>query len=247
MTRLTAILRYPLKSHGRETLDSVALQAGQSIPFDRQWAVAHEGSRATGTAWSPCQQFVRVAGAPQLAAITSKLDEAANTLTLRHPACPPLTFNPDTEADAFLRWVKPLVPQHRAQPARVVRLAGHRGFTDSAFPSVTLCNLASHRAVEEKAGRTLSTDRWRGNFWFDTGTAWEEFDWIGRDIEIGGAKLRVTERTERCMTTAANPETGERDADILGVLEQLGHQDFSVLAEVVSPGVVALEDEARLL
>ena len=247
MTRLTEILRYPLKSHGREALTSVALQANQSMPFDRQWAVAHEGSRATGTAWSPCQQFVRVAGAPQLAAITAKFDEAANTLTLRHPACSSLTFDPDTEADAFLEWVAPLVPQHRAQPARIVRLAGHRGFTDSAYPSVTLCNLASHRAVEKLAAQALSKDRWRGNLWFDTGTAWEEFDWIGCEVAIGDVKLRIRERTERCMTTAANPETGNRDADILGVLEQLGHQDFSVLAEVLSPGVISVGDEVRVL
>jgi uncharacterized protein YcbX len=126
----------------------------------------------------------------------------------------------------------------------VVRAQGP-AFTDSDFPSVTLCNHASHRAVEQKAGVPLSIHRWRGNLWIDGLAPWEEFDWIDRDIRIGGALLRVRERTDRCLATQNNPETGRRDVPVLAVLDSWDHRDFSVRAEVIEGGPIAIGDEVR--
>lgn len=246
MTSVTRILRYPLKSHGREAVEQVALRAGESMPWDRVWAVAHDASRADGHEWVPCANFSRVAKAPALMAITATFDEATERLTLSHPRLSDLVFNPDTEADAFIHWVTPIVPQDRALPRRILRLDG-RGFTDSDFPSVTLCNMASHRAVEAHMGRQLSIHRWRGNIWLDGAEPWSEFDWIGRELAIGDAVLRIRERTDRCMATAANPDTGQRDADILKALDHWGHQDFSVRGEVVRGGSVAVGDAIEVL
>lgn len=246
MTIVTDILRHPIKSHGREAVEATTLSPGQSMPFDRLWAVAHDASHADGSSWVPCANFSRISKAPELMAITSRLDEDTGMLSLSHPDREDLIFDPDAEAEAFLQWVKPLVPQNRALPARIVRLDG-RGFTDSDFPSVTLCNHASHRAIESKMGRKLSIHRWRGNIWFDTGALWEEFEWIDRDIRIGDCVLRPRERTDRCLTTAANPATGARDADLLKALEHWGHQDFSVRAEVVKGGTLRIGDPVEVL
>jgi uncharacterized protein YcbX len=62
------------------------------------------------------------------------------------------------------------------------------------------------------------------------GRPWEEFDWIDRDIRIGTAVLRPEERTDRCLATHNNPETGARDDNILDVLDSFGHRDFTVRA-----------------
>lgn len=246
MTVVTEIFRHPLKSHGREALQSVSLQEGLSMPFDRLWAVAHDASNADGSQWAPCANFSRVSKAPSLMAISSTLDEATGKLTLSHPARPDLTFDPDHDIATFLEWVAPLVPQDRALPARIIRLEG-RGFTDSDFPSVTLCNHASHRAVQDRIGHELSIHRWRGNIWFDTSAPWEEFDWMDKDLQIGGCKLRVRERTDRCLATTSNPETGKRDADTLKALDHWNHQDFSVRAEVMEGGTIKVGDPLEVL
>jgi len=246
MTQITGLLRYPLKSHGRESLIKVDLMAGCSLPYDRHWAVAHDASKADGTEWVSCANFSRVAKAPALMAITSQLDEETGLLTLSHPAKPDLTFDPDQDAATFIKWVTPLVPQNRALPERILKLAG-RGFTDSDFPSVTLCNHATHRAVEQRIGRPLSIHRWRGNIWLDTEAPWEEFDWIDRHLRIGSCVLYVRERTDRCLATTANPETGQRDADTLSALDHWGHQDFSVRAEVIEGGTIQIGDTLEVL
>lgn len=239
--RVESLWRHPIKSHGREAVTSVTLTTGQTMPWDRTWAVAHEASKANNDAWSPCAAFSRVSKAPALMAIEAELDEAAGTVTLTHPDRPPLSFDPDGDPTAFSDWVRPLMPEDRAASARLVRVPG-RGMTDSDFPSVTLCNHASHRAVEQRLGQPLSIHRWRGNIWIDGLGPWEEFEWMDRDIRIGGAVLRVRERTDRCLATTANPDTGRRDADTLGALDSWGHQDFSVRAEVVEGGPVTPGD-----
>lgn len=242
MTATVASLwRHPIKGHGREAITSVALEAEQTMPWDRTWAVAHEMSKADGTEWAPCTNFSRTSKIAALMAIEARLDEASETITLTHPERPDISFRPDGDTMAFLDWVRPLMPANRAQSARIVRMAPGRGMTDSNFPSVTICNLSSHRAVEQKLGRDLSIHRWRGNIWIEGLGPWEEFEWLDREVQVGEAVFRVRERTDRCAATMSNPKTGRRDAETLKALEDgWGHQDFSVRAEVIRSGGVAL-------
>lgn len=243
--QITGLWRHPIKSHGREQLNSITLNAGQTMPRDRVWAVAHEHSQADGSQWEPCANFSRVSKAPQLMAISSQL-HSDGQLTLSHPARPNLTFDPETRQDLFLDWVRPLMPENRAASARLIKVPG-RGMTDSDFPSITLCNMASHRAVEDQLGHQLSPLRWRGNIWFDGLPAWQEFDWIGCQLRIGTAEFTVRERTDRCLATTANPETGERDIDTLAALDHWGHQDFSVRTECTKTGTVTCGDRIERL
>ncbi|MGJ8629404.1 MAG: MOSC domain-containing protein [Sulfitobacter sp.] len=245
--QITALYRHPLKSHGREALQTVTLHAGQSMPFDRQWAVAHDASTANGNAWVPCQNFSRGSKAPALMAINAILDEQSGQLTLSHPNRPDLTFDPDHDTADFLEWVRPLVPKDRALPDRILQLAG-RGFTDADYASISLCNTASLNAVSEHAGTDLSPLRWRSNIWFEAETPWQEMDWIGKEIALGGATLRIREPIVRCLATTANPETGERDADTLGILNRTwDHQNFGIYAEVIKGGPVAIGDSLTVL
>jgi hypothetical protein len=241
---VTNLWRHPIKSHGREAVQTVTLNPGQTMPGDRVWAVAHEASKTDGTEWAPCANFSRGAKAPSLMAISARTE--GDTVTLTHPERPELHFQPDTQQDAFLDWVKPLMPADRAASARIVRVPG-RGMTDSDFPSISLCNMATHRAVEQKLGQELSPVRWRGNIWFDGLPLWEEFEWLGREVQIGQAVLHVRERITRCLATTANPDTGARDADTLAALNTWDHQDFGVYAEVIRGGEVKTGDKVQLL
>lgn len=238
---VAALWRHPIKSHGREALDRVTLEPGRTMPGDRVWAVAHEAARIEGDGWAPCANFSRGAKAPGLMAITARLDPTGDTVTLRHPDLGEITLAPDREGQRLIDWTRPLIPQDRAASARVLRAPG-RGMTDTDFPSISIGNMATHRAVEQKFGRPLAPERWRINIWLDGLAPWEEFDLLGREITLGGARLRLREPITRCMATAANPETGRRDADTLGTLESWGHRDMGIYAEVTGGGEIALGD-----
>jgi uncharacterized protein YcbX len=248
MTQSVAqIWRHPIKSHGREQLAMTDLRVGKCLPFDRAWAVAHDASAADGSQWEPCQNFSRGAKAPALMAIDATWDEKSRKMILRHPDLGEIAFNPDTDADAFVAWSAPLMPAGRAASARMVSVPD-RGMTDTDFPSIALLNMASHRDVAKRADcPDLSALRWRGNFWIEGLEPWAEMNWIGREVQIGNAVLRIREQITRCLATTANPETGARDVDTLAVLQTLGHQEFGIYAEVIRDGSVRVDDKVTLL
>ncbi|WP_457649116.1 MOSC domain-containing protein [Profundibacter sp.] len=245
--RLTHIWRHPIKAHGVEALQSADLATGKTLPWDRAWAVVHELSHVDGSEWVSCGNFSRGAKAPSLMALKAALDEETGQITMTHPDLPDITFNPDTDSDAFIDWVRPVMPPERTPSARIVR-AQARGMTDTDFPSISLNNLATNRALGEKLGADLSPLRWRGNLWFDGLKPWEEFDWVGKRVRIGGAILEIRERITRCMATTVNPATGKRDADTLGALQDnWGHKQFGVYGVVVKDGRITLGDEIEVL
>lgn len=245
--RVAALWRHPIKSHGREALTHVRLEQGQTMPWDRRWAVAHEDAKiADPAAWAPCQNFSRGAKAPALMAINAAVDEATGTLTLTHPNRPDLTFDPDREQDAFLDWVRPLMPENRSASARILR-PETRGMTDTDFPSVSLLNIASNDALSAAMEQPLSMLRWRGNIHIEGLAPWAEQGWIGKRIRIGSVEFEVREEILRCLATTANPETGDRDADTLKALkETFGHQNFGVYAVVTKSGAIALNDPVEV-
>ena len=244
-----ALHRHPIKGHGVEVLDRVRLAAGETLPWDRRWAVPHEAARIDGGGWASCRNFGRGAGAPSLMAITAKWEEEAGRMTLRHPDRPDLSFDPDEDGDRFVEWAAPLYPEGRPKPVSLLRAEG-QGMTDADDPWISVHLLASLRAVEAEVGQPLSLHRWRGNLWLDGPNAWEEDGWIGRRLAVGGAVLEVKEPIYRCRATEANPDTGHRDADTLGALTRLrgeGETRFGVYAEVIEGGGIAVGDGASIL
>ena len=251
MFTVASLWRHPIKSHGREALESVTLLTGQTMPWDRHWAVSHEDSKfkPDDPKWVMCRNFMIGVATPGLAGLWAKLDEDTATVTLTHADLGNFSFAPDDpdQTAGFIDWVTPLCPTDKRQPKAIAKALG-RGMTDSPYPSVSIMTKASHTAVETQIGSALEPERWRGNIWLDGPDAWDEHDWTGHDIRIGGATLSVREPIRRCMATAANPHTGIRDQDTLGALRDgWDHQHFGVYAEVISGGQINIGDTAEVL
>ncbi len=76
----------------------------------------------------------------------------------------------------------------------------------------------------------------------------EEDEWLGRDLRVGSALVRVTKQDARCRMTTRNPDTGVRDFDTLRAIKDYrgvrnGKSiDFGVYADVLEPGRVQVGD-----
>ena len=248
MATVANIWRHPVKGVGREEMQSVALNVGQCLPYDRHWAIAHEdadlGDAADG--WARCMNFARAARAPKLMAVASSFDDATGKLTLSHPDLPHLSLDPDAEGPALVDWVARISDPRRAMPAKLVKPA--RGMTDSKDPTVSIQSLASLERLSAAVGQPLDQRRFRGNIWLDGPDAFEEFDWQGKTLRIGDAEIDILEPIERCKATTVNPNTGEIDANTLGTLNaEFGHQNFGVYGLVRKAGTIALGDVAEVL
>ena len=237
---LSQIVRHPIKSVGYEELPAVTLQPGAPLPWDRHWAVAHAAARFIGDpdGWQPKLNFVRGWGSAELMAVSCRFDEIAGQMTLTHPRRPALEVEMAGSDTALIDWLRPLWPETRPEPDRLVTAAGFH-LADNPDPFVAVLNHASNRALGQRLGVDLSIHRWRGNLWVDGWPAWEEFDLIGREIGIGPVVLRVESRITRCKATCGNPETGYADADTLGALrDAYEHEDFGVFARVIEGGQI---------
>lgn len=248
--RVASLWRHPIKAHGVEPLDAVTLSPGQTMPWDRVWAIADARARIEpGTHdWARCINFSRGAKSPSLMAIRARVDEAARRIHLSHPDQTPLDVDPDDpdDARALVEWAAALANPDRPRPAFVVR--ANTGMTDSDYPTVSLLNRASLAALGQAVGKPLAEERFRGNVWLEDLPAFAEFDLVGRDLRLGNATVHVTERITRCTATMVDPETGIPDADTLGALRaNWGHQDFGVYFTVTDGGRVAVGDPVGTL
>ena len=120
-----------------------------------------------------------------------------------------------------------LVPTLRGPPALVRSAGGH--FMDKPDNVISLINLATVRASKQQWGVEIDPLRFRANIYIDGARPWEEFDWVGSEIRIGGAVFAVDRKNGRCGATNVNPATGRRDLDIPGSLRAaFGHKNLGV-------------------
>ena len=85
-------------------------------------------------------------------------------------------------------------------PLRVVEAPGHTFADARRKPNATtdkyvsLINGASITALERAMGVAVDPIRFRANVYFDGKKAWRELDWVGSEITLGAARLRVISR-----------------------------------------------------
>ena len=95
-------------------------------------------------------------------------------------------------------------------------LHSKRGLFD-AFP-VSVISLQTVAAVSALVGRELEPLRFRPNIVIDApGSDFPEEAWIGREVRVGAARIRLDVRDTRCMVINFDPRTAERDPPCCGL------------------------------
>ena len=244
--RIDAIYRYPVKGLSPQALDRVRLTAGATLPADRLYAIENgpSGFDPAAPAYFPKQRFLMLMRNERLAALRTDYDEASHTLTIqaegREAARGDLRTKEGRLAiEAFFRR---FMPNELRGPPKVL-FGDNHSFSDVAKKVVSIINLASVAALETATGAAVHPLRFRGNIYVAGWPAWHEFDLLGREVEIGAARLKVIKRIVRCAATDVDPNTGIRDLTIpKTLLQTLGHADCGVYAEVVTGGDIAKGD-----
>ena len=245
--RIDAIYRYPVKGLSPQALPWVRLAPGATLPADRLYAIENgpSGFDPAAPAYFPKICFLMLMRNERLAALRTDYDEASHTLTIhsegREAARGDLRTKEGRLAiEAFFRRY---IPGELRGPPKVLHGEGH-SFSDVAKKVVSIINLASVAAVENAAGAPVNPLRFRGNVYVDDWPAWREFDLVGAEIAMGGARLKVVKRIVRCAATEVDPATGIRDLEIPRMLMQgFGHADCGVYAEVITGGDIAVGDK----
>ena len=251
LATVKALYRYPVKGLTPEALQSVALGAGATMPFDRAYAIEN----GTGVfdpahpAYLPKIHFLMLMKNEQLAGLDCRFEDSRRTLRVYRDGAEVARGDLESAAgraaieDFFTGTIPAASLRGRL---RVVSAPGH-SFSDVAAKCVHIVNLESVRALATIMGLPVDARRFRANIVIDGVPAWSELDWVGKTLQAGGATLEVFKRTERCAATNVDPATGLRDMKIPSLLSRtLGHSDFGVYARVATAGTVKLADTMRL-
>lgn len=210
----------------------------------------------------PGQRVLRTVQNPSLLAVRSRWDGRTLELVLPSGESAAAVPEPDGERVVCDYWGREVPLELLAGPHAAlassylgldVRMAAAPPAAVVYGAPVSLVATASVRDLAERAGRpglVGETARFRATLVLETGEGpYAEEGWLGRELAVGTARIRVHETIPRCAVIDLDPATGVSDASLLRALAGRGERDlpFGVDAHVVEPGEVRPGDAVRLL
>ena len=241
---VAGVYRYPVKGLSPEPLQSALLAAGETLPFDRAWAIENGPGRfdAAAPRHLPKINFLMLMRDERLATLRTQFDDASETLTILRDGKQVARGQLTTPLGRQLieQFIGAYMKAELRGPPKIVHAPGH-SFSDVAAKCVHMVNLASVRELERTLGRPVDPLRFRANLYLEGVEPWAELTWMGKEIAISEAKLAVFARTTRCEATNVDPARGVRDMAVPAHLQRTwGHQDFGIYAKVVTGGEITV-------
>lgn len=244
----------PIKGTAHTSYDEVALDAHGPV-----------GDRALCLVDTGAARVLRTAQNPSLVAVTARWDGVSLEVALPGGETASGAPEPTGERLTCDYWGRPaelelldgphaeLFASYLGAPVRLA--AAPRGQVVYGAP-VSLVSTASMRELATRLGRAevaAQGARFRATVLVDGLLAHEEDDWVGREVALGDARVRVRQRVPRCAVVDLDPRTGRRDLGVLKALAGYRPRDaggelcFGVDAEVSVPGVIRPGDAVRVL
>lgn len=223
--RINAIFRYPVKSMAGQLLD-VARLGWHGIEGDRRLAFRRL-SDSSGFPWLTASKL------PELLLYKPFGDSNNPELLATHVRTP--------DGKEFEVRSDELAEELSTRYGSELELMNLKhGVFDEAC--ISMISLGTVHAVQRESGRDVELRRFRPNIVIDTNGAepFEEDSWVGRTLMFGegnsGAAVRLTMRDERCVMVNLDPDTAERDSDVMKTVVRLNEKCAGVYGTVVRAG-----------
>jgi len=106
---------------------------------------------------------------------------------------------------------------------------------------ISVISLGTVNGIERESGRDVDLRRFRPNVVIETDSAepFEEDKWVGRTLVFGegnSGAVRITMKDERCVMVNFDPDTAERDSEVMKTVVRLNENYAGVYGTVVSAG-----------
>jgi len=247
MITVRQLCRYPVKGLSPDLLESVRLEPGETMPFDRAYAIENGPGRFDPQAprHLPKINFLMLMRDERLAALETRFDPETQVLTILRDGKQVARGDLSTKLGRQMieQFIAGYMPGELKGAPRIVTAPGH-SFSDVAEKCLHLVNLETVRELGKELGRDLDPLRFRANVYFEGLEPWAESRWLDRQIHVGGALLEVFSLTPRCAATDVDPDTATRDTSIPpDMLRMYGHNDLGLYAKVVEGGEINVGDE----
>jgi uncharacterized protein YcbX len=245
MPNVVALYRYPVKGFTPEACKTLTVLGEGKIAGDRVLGIRFADTKAADNQWSKKTGMVALINTPGLARLQVGFDERRLRMSIRleNAVLVEEGLTPEGRkrigavlADYVLTLDEnPLSGHPERLPLRVIGDGFTPRYHDEEAGRVTLHGRGSLQALAVALGTEVSELRFRSNIAVDGLEAWEEQDWVGREVRIGAVRFDVVKPKTRCLATHADPKTGQRDLPILTTLTQKVGQENPTFAVAISP------------
>ena len=223
--RVVGLWRYPVKSMAAEAVECADV-GWPGLEGDRRWAFVREGMERSGFPWLTIREN------PRMWRYQPRLTDPA-----RPNACVTLVRTP---SGAELDVVDPALAEELGHGARVLRQ--DRGIFDT-FP-LSLITTQTIQTLGGMAGAQLHPLRFRPNLLVHAagGEPFAEDAWVGAVLTVGGMRMRVDKRDQRCVVIDVDPASSERNPAVLRAVARQRQGCLGVYGATVQPGRVSAGD-----
>ena len=119
--------------------------------------------------------------------------------------------------------------------------------SNKVFNSISLINLNSIEDFEKRINQKVEFQRFRGNFYVDGIDAWEEQNWIGKNIKINNVLFKVERNIPRCVAINLKPKTDNSDLNLLQSLKKAyNHFDMGIYLRSLNDGKIKVGSAIKL-
>jgi len=119
--------------------------------------------------------------------------------------------------------------------------------SNKVFNSISLINLNSIEDLEKRINQKVEFQRFRGNFYVDGIDAWEEQNWIGKNIKINDVLFKVERNIPRCAAINLKPKTDNSDLNLLQSLKKAyNHFDMGIYLRSLNDGKIKVGNKIKL-
>jgi len=225
--RVVGLWRYPVKSMGAEPLDAVDV-SWHGLAGDRRWAFVRPDMERSGFPWLTIREHAALWRYRPWFAEADRPDASVTMVT--------------TPAGDDYDVVDPALAAELGAGVRVIKQ--NCGVFDTM--PLSLLTTQSVAAVGDAAGVPLDALRFRPNLVVDADEPFAEDAWVGHVVRIGGMRMRVDKRDQRCVMINVDPATTVREPAVLRTVARDRQACLGVYGSTVAPGRVAVGDAVVL-
>ena len=227
--RLVGLWRYPVKSMAEESLDAVDV-SWHGLAGDRRWAFVRDGMPRNGFPWHTIRELPAMRHYLPYFVDPGRPDDSRTMV--RTPG-----------GDEF-EVIDPALAAELGDGVRVIKQ--NVGVFDTV--PLSLMTTQTIASLDAWVAPTLTPERFRPNLLVEaTGDeAFPEDGWVGSVLRVGEMRMRVDQRDVRCVMINIDPDTDEKDPDVLRTVARERETNLGVYGATVTPGRAMVGDPVVL-
>ena len=259
--KISKLYKYPIKSLTPFETESLSLNSHGYIDGDRLFGFRFNNSgERTDLTWQRKTNFAALMHMPQIARLKVNYNELERKIKIVSEGKVVVDENVDSAREIIEEKFTDYVLSTDSElikkfPERFpfILVGGNDGnnFHDTASGGVTLHSQESLDDLKKRTGFNLVHTRFRTNIIIEDSDPWNELNWIGKQININQNNFFVEKAVPRCLAINCNPDTGERDHNLLKSMLQIQDvrpPEFAIkLIPQESKGIINIGDDVQVI